>query len=211
MKSLLVMRKSAYLELSGRLGILQKGGALPPGSIRVWGGTEYVKVAPGKRRRRVAAKEENSVENGDNTVLETDVEKALSDLELKKECLNYARQHFQGKIFTNKMTGREIKVSGEGLGEWKMKSKTREQVLSIKILDKLLENAAFDHDAPDEKGRANIDFFSYFTQQCALNGVPYMAIITIKKTKPCGDKYYHHYLEGIKIKPYSGTAPTLAG
>jgi hypothetical protein len=143
-------------------------------------------------------------------VMETAEERQLSGAELKKECLNYARQHFQGKVFINKATSREIKVSGEGLGEWKMKSKTREQVLSIKILDKLLENAAFDHDAPDEKGRLNIENFSYFTQHCVVNEIPYMAIITIKKTKPYGDKYYHHYLENIKIKPYSGTAPTPA-
>jgi hypothetical protein len=144
------------------------------------------------------------------TVMETEEERQLSGVELKKECLAYARQHFQGKIFTNKATNREIKVSSEGLGEWKMKSKTREQVLSIKSLDQLLENGAFDHDAPDEKGRPNVEIFSYFTQQCIINETPYMAVITIKKTKPYGDKYYHHYLEGIKIKPYSGTAPTPA-
>jgi hypothetical protein len=142
--------------------------------------------------------------------METEEERHLSGAELKKECLSYAREHFQGKFFANKATSREIKVSSEGLGEWKMKSKTREQVLSIKILDKLLENAAFDHDALDEKGRPNVENFSYFTQQCMANGTPYMAVITIKKTKPYGDKYYHHYLEDIKIKPYSGTAPTPA-
>jgi len=37
--------------------ILAKGGTLPPGSIRNWGGVEYVKVAPGDWRRRVAGKE----------------------------------------------------------------------------------------------------------------------------------------------------------
>ncbi|MDR2028566.1 MAG: hypothetical protein LBP93_03400 [Treponema sp.] len=154
---------------------------------------------------------EKGVGTAQNTIIETDAERILSIAALKKQCLSYARQTFQGKLFTNKATGREIKVSGEGLGEWKMKSKTREQVLSIKILDRLLENAAFDHDAPDEKGRLNIETFSYFTQQCVINGTPFTAIITIKRTKPYGDKYYHHYLEDIKIKPCSGTAPTLTG
>jgi hypothetical protein len=37
----------------------------------------------------------------------------------------------------------------------------------------------------------------------------YRAVITIKRTKHYGDKYYHHYLEDIKIEPYSGAAPTL--
>jgi hypothetical protein len=42
---------------SSRSGILSKGGKLPPGSIRVWGGVKYVKIAPGKWRRLVAGKE----------------------------------------------------------------------------------------------------------------------------------------------------------
>jgi hypothetical protein len=146
-----------------------------------------------------------------NTVNETDEEKLLPDADLKRECFSYARRHFQGKFFTNKETGREIKVSGDGLGEWKMKSKTRDQILSIKILDQLLENAAFDHDAPDEKGRPNIKNFSYFTRPCVVNGTPYTATITIKRTIPYADKYYHHFLGNIKIEPRSGTAPTLAG
>jgi hypothetical protein len=42
---------------SSRSGILSKGGKLPPGSVRVWGGVKYVKTAPGKWRRLVAEKE----------------------------------------------------------------------------------------------------------------------------------------------------------
>jgi hypothetical protein len=50
MKSVLLIKKSSFC-------ILQKGGALPLGSIRTWGGVEYVKAAPGDWRRRVAGKE----------------------------------------------------------------------------------------------------------------------------------------------------------
>jgi hypothetical protein len=144
-------------------------------------------------------------------IVETDTERDLSFDELRRECLNYAQRNFQGKTFINKATGREIQVSRQGIGEWKMKSKTREQVLSIKILDQLLEDAAFDHDAPDEKGRLNVDSFSYFKRLCVVNGTPFQAIITVKTTKDYGDRYYHHYLENIKIRPHSGTAPTLTG
>jgi hypothetical protein len=150
-------------------------------------------------------------ENNVDSIVETDAERDLSFDELRRVCLNYARQNFQGKTFANKATGREIQVSHQGIGEWKMKSKTREQVLSIKILDRLLKNAAFDHDAPDEKGRLNVDSFSYFKRLCVINGTLFQAIITVKTTKDYGDKYYHHYLEGIKIEPRSGTAPALAG
>jgi len=150
------------------------------------------------------------VEERQNTIVERDTERDLSFDELRRECLNYARRNFQGKTFTNKATGREIQVSRQGIGEWKMKTKTREQALSIKILDQLLEDAAFDHDASDGKGRLNVDYFSYFRRLCVINGTPFQAIITIKQTKHYGDKYYHHYLEDIKIEPRSGTAPTLA-
>jgi hypothetical protein len=133
-----------------------------------------------------------------NAIIETDAERALSFDALRQECLRYAQRHFQGKTFTNRAAGRAIHVSRQGIGEWKMKSKTREQVLSIKILDQLLEDAAFDHDAPDEKGRLNVDSFAYFKRPCVINGTPFQVIITVKRTKAHGDKYYHHYLEHKK-------------
>jgi hypothetical protein len=146
------------------------------------------------------------VRNGQSTVIETEVERNLSIDELRRECLNFVQQNFQGRTYISKDTGREIQVSRQGIGEWKMKSKTREQILSIKILDKMLENASFDHYAPDEKGRPNIESFSYFEHLCVINGIQFRAIITIKRTQTHGDKYYHHYLEEIKIEPRSGTA-----
>ena len=53
MRLLLLMRKPASFGLSGRRGILQKGRALPTGSVRVWGGKEYVKAGPGDWRLKV--------------------------------------------------------------------------------------------------------------------------------------------------------------
>jgi len=154
---------------------------------------------------------ENIEINEEHILDETNEECILSIGELRNVCLSFAQQNFQGKTYINKETGKEIHVSRQGLGEWKMKSKTREQLLSIKILDKMLENAHFDHNAPDKKGRPDIDFFSYFNSICVINGIVFQAIITVKKTTTHGDKYYHHYLQNIKIKPCSGTAPTQMG
>jgi len=140
----------------------------------------------------------------ESKIVETEREKCLSIYELKKECLDYARGHFQGKIFTNKATGRDFIVSKDGLGEWKSKSKSRDQILSIKILDKLLENGIFDHDIEDKKGRKNIEKISYFHSLCVVNSRRYNAVITIRRIKNYGDKYYHHYLDDIKIEPCSG-------
>jgi hypothetical protein len=192
--------KRAFLcEMLERFDILAKGGALPPGSIRNWGGVEYVKVAPGDWRRRV----KNDTVIG-NSISETDSEKGMSDQDLKKHCFEYARNAFQGKTYKNKETGREIIISKDGLGEWKTKSKSREQIISVKILDKLLENGLFDHDAEDKQQRKNIEKISYFRSNCIINGVRFNAIITIRKIKNYGDKYYHHYLEDINIEPRSG-------
>ena len=102
-------------------------------------------------------------------IAETEHEKSLPFHDLERECYGYAREHFQGKKFTNKASSQEIIVSKDGLGEWKTKSKSRKQALSIKILDKMLENGVFDHDAKDKLGRKNIESVSYFTSICEIN------------------------------------------
>jgi len=137
-------------------------------------------------------------------IVESDREKSLSIHDLKRECYDYAKKHFQGVSFVNKATGRKIIVSKDGLGEWKSKSKSREQVFSIKILDKLLENGVLDHKTNDKRGRKNIEEISYFHSLCLMGNNQYNAVITIIKIKNYGDKYYHHYLEDIEIEPCSG-------
>jgi hypothetical protein len=130
----------------------------------------------------------------------TEAEELLSDKELRNSCFAFARAAFQGKTFMNSDTGRQIIVSSDGLGEWKSKTKSREQILSIKILDQLLENGIFDHDAPDETHRKEIEGFSYYKTLCVINGQPFTAIISIKRVKNYGDKYYHHYLENVSVE-----------
>ena len=57
-KKVLVMKKSAFIALCLKYGIMRKGGKLPVGSIRTWGGVEYIKVAPGDwRERKVQGRE----------------------------------------------------------------------------------------------------------------------------------------------------------
>jgi len=78
------------------------------------------------------------------------------------------------------------------------------KALSIKMLDSLLEDGIFDHDADDKHARKNIEKISYFNSPCVINNKEYNAVITVRKIKNYGDKYYHHYLEDIKIEPCSG-------
>jgi hypothetical protein len=145
-----------------------------------------------------------SAENDEITLTETAVEKAMSDFDLKRACYFYAKNHFQGKIFVNKDTGKKISVSRNGIGEWRSKSKSREQILSIKILGKLLENAKFDHDADDKAARLDIEKVFYFKCHCGINERKNEAVITVRHIRNEGDKYYHHYLEDIKTEPRSG-------
>jgi len=103
-------------------------------------------------------------------------------------------------------------VSKDGLGEWRSKSKSREQVLSIKILDELLENGIFVRGAMDKYDRKNVETIFYFYSDCTINSQEYKAVLTIKRIKNYGDKYYHHYLQDKKTEPCSGlTRPAENG
>jgi hypothetical protein len=141
----------------------------------------------------------------DGTVLIVETDTAgLDDYDLKRACYSYAKDTFQGKFFINRETARPISVSRSGIGEWRAKSKSREQILSIKVLDKLLENAHFDHDTDDKANRLDIEKISYFRCPCVINSQKKEAVITVRHIKNEGDKYYHHYLADIKTEPHSG-------
>jgi hypothetical protein len=95
-------------------------------------------------------------------------------------------------------------VSRDGLDEWQGKSKSREQILSIKKLPTMIEDSSLLTSVPDSKMRRGVEGFSYFSYIIQINGIEYEAILTVKRTKEGGDKYYHHYLKDIKIEPRSG-------
>jgi len=142
----------------------------------------------------------------DSSIDETGHEKKLDDIALKRECFNYARQNFQGKFFTNIDIGRSIGVSRDGLDEWFNKTRSRDQALSIKKLDALLENGRLVCHADDNKKRQYVEGFLYLLTPCTVNGTSYNAVISIKQTKDNHnpDKFYHYYLQDIKIEPHSG-------
>jgi hypothetical protein len=145
-------------------------------------------------------KKENKANDG---VTEIDREKRLTDRELKRECFLYAREKFQGKLFKNPDIGRDILVSRDGLDEWYNKTKSRDQSVSIKRLDKLLENGKLIDRSGDSYNRQYVESFIYLSAPCTVNGTDYNAVITVKQTKGNPDKFYHYYLQGIKIEPHS--------
>jgi hypothetical protein len=142
----------------------------------------------------------------DIDITETDYEKALTDRELKKECFLYARGNFQGKIFKNADTGRNILVSRDGLDKWNNATKSREQSISIKKLDIILENSRKIDSESDRKNRHTVDGYTYFSSNMNINGKPYKVVLLTRETHGKNSKYYYHYLEDIKIEPDSGLA-----
>jgi len=113
----------------------------------------------------------------------------------------YAREKFQGKLFKNTDTDRDILVSRDGLDEWFNKTKSRDQALSIKRLDGLLESGKMIDQTGDNYKRQYVEGFIYFSASCKVNGTEYNAVISVKQTKGNPDKFYHYYLQGIKIEP----------
>ncbi len=123
---------------------------------------------------------------------------------LKNECLEYAEKHFRGKIFRNLSSGNEIEVSKKGLNEWYSKSKSIEQILSIKLLDEILINAIYSHSSKNTKNiELNAPSYEYYNYKIEIENETYLAIVTVRII-PDGKKYrhiyYHHYLEDVYIK-----------
>ena len=135
-------------------------------------------------------------------IRETDEEKKLTIGELKKINFLWALNNLRGKSFFNKSTNREISISRDGLGEWKTKTKSKEQVISIKILGQLLENAVLKNRKQHIPVDSNIIEVLYFWQDCKVNDKMYTAVITVKAIKlEKRYKYYHHFLDDYKLNP----------
>jgi len=145
---------------------------------------------------------ENSLPVITPEIEETEEEKLLSAQELKKIYFKWALNNIRGKRFFNKSIMRNISIARDGLGEWKSATKSREQALSIKILDDLLKIAVYWKEKPHKPPDPNIEKVIYFKQRCRVNGKDYTAVITVKVYKSEGlYKYYHHYLDDIIIEP----------
>jgi hypothetical protein len=71
--------------------------------------------------------------------------------------LQFAKQNFQGKGFKNQNTGKPIKVAGDSIREWWVKSRRREHIVSIQVLDVFPENSILLETNPDYRDRSYIE------------------------------------------------------
>ena len=134
-------------------------------------------------------------------IWETEEEKPLSIGQLKYQYRQFARKNFQGKVFTNKDTRKQIRVSADGIMEWWRKSRKREHVISMQLLDYFLENGIFIEENPDYKNRPEIESASLFESACKINEKSFRVILTIRKGVDDNAKFRYYTLRNIKIMP----------
>jgi hypothetical protein len=127
---------------------------------------------------------------------ETDEEKKLSLMALKKKYITIARSRFISspvKTVLNKDTGWLIEISNKVINEWWGKSRTRERIIAIQLLDIMIEGAQFIETVEDNKKTPGIENVSYFTNCCKINGKPYKINITVKKMLDKDRKFVYYY------------------
>jgi hypothetical protein len=81
--------------------------------------------------------------------------------------------------------------------EWWRKSRKREHIISVQLLDFFLENAIFTGENPDYLGRQKIISASQFESKCTINGKLFSVIITTRKAVYDIDKLRYYSLKDI--------------
>ena len=116
-------------------------------------------------------------------IWETDEEKRLSLAALKKKYIAFARSRFIHKpplAVRNKDTNWLIEISNRVINEWWGKSRTRERILAIQLLDLMIEEAKIQETVEDSKKTPGIENVSYFRNYCRINGKLFKINITVK-------------------------------
>ena len=129
-------------------------------------------------------------------IWETEEEKKLSPLSLKKKYIAIARSRFIKKppmTILNKDTDWLIELSNRVINEWWGKSRTRERILSIQLLDVIVAGAEFIKTVEDTKKTPGIENVSYFENQCRINGRLFKINITVKKMLDNNRRFAYFY------------------
>jgi len=130
---------------------------------------------------------------------ETEEDQKISTFDLKTKYKIYLQTHFQGRQFLNKDTGIYISVSSDGVRQWVKKSRTREKIILIQVLDYLLENGKYaGQPVPDRKERAEIEHFKHFHHAVIINGAKHNVILKVIKPVNQPHKFYYCSLESAE-------------
>ena len=128
-------------------------------------------------------------------IWETEDDKHFSIGQLKYHYRRIARQNFQGKVFINKNTKWPIRVSADGIMEWWRKSRRREHIISVQLLDYFLETGIFIGENADYLGKRKIISASQFESICKVYGQPFKVILTTRKAIYDIDKFRYFSLK----------------
>nr|DAN07749.1 MAG TPA: crystallin beta/gamma motif-containing protein [Caudoviricetes sp.] len=142
-----------------------------------------------------------SLENYEaNRITETADDKQLDTAALKAKYLAFAKKWFQGNSYHNADTDTDIRVSRDVIGEWKAKTKSREQILSMKVLDKLVETAVETNTTKDKYGKEYTTKIKYFEAGLTVDDKTYKAYLTVKEIQDTDNKAYHYYLDDVALE-----------
>jgi len=129
-------------------------------------------------------------------IWETEEEKLLSNFDLKTKYKNIFKTKFQGHQYLNRNTGLWISVSSDCINQWVKKSRTRERIILVQILNVLLENSTFNGlPTQDRKNRTEIENYKHFHYQVIINKTLFNVELKIVKPVKRPHKFYYYSIE----------------
>ena len=134
-------------------------------------------------------------------IWETEEDRNLSTFDLKTKYKKYLQSNFQGHQYFNKNAGFWISVSSDCVNQWAKKSRTRERIILIQVLDLLIMNGIYEGGPiPDRKKRSEIEYYKHFHHRVRINGKNYNVVIKVVKPVKKNHKFYYYSLESVGIK-----------
>jgi len=130
---------------------------------------------------------------------ETVNDKVLSIKELKEKYTEYARDHFiknPSLIVINQSTKWKIEITTRVVKEWWRKSRTRPRIISIQLLDKMIETAELIQTGKDRHNTRGIETVSEFENHCFIEGSLYKIRIAVKQQT---NRRFAYYYGAVKI------------
>jgi len=127
-------------------------------------------------------------------IWETEEDKSLSIKELKEKYTKYARNHFiknPSRIVINQSTKWEIEITTRVVKEWWKKSRTRPRIISIQLLDKMIETADLVQTGKDRHNTRGIETVSEFENYCLIEGSLHKIRIAVKQQTNRRFAYYY--------------------
>jgi hypothetical protein len=133
-------------------------------------------------------------------IWETEDDRLLSVNKLKKKCIEYARSRFiktPHLIVENETTKWKIEITTHIIKEWRQKSRTRNRIIAIRLLDDMIKSAVLVKTEKDNKQTRDIESVSEFENWCMIEGKLYKIRIIVKKQP---ERYFVYYFGAVEQK-----------